>query len=252
MATQLRVVLSMWVSSGSHTERHDDGLRNGFPLTMPHSAYPDERTADRPREFILGGQRSGKSRLAEQRAVDWLAASSDHRAVMVATAQAHDDEMRARILRHRQDRALRLPAMSTVEESSALAEAIVAHSAADTMVVVDCLTLWLTHLLMPHTPHAPHLPCKSGGPGADMALPIDATQRIAMLVAALRGARGPIVLVGNEIGLGVIPLGGETRAFVDALGRLNQEVAAVCDRVTLMVAGLPLTLKALARPVRRT
>ncbi|QNK76055.1 bifunctional adenosylcobinamide kinase/adenosylcobinamide-phosphate guanylyltransferase [Variovorax sp. PAMC28562] len=212
---------------------------------MPHSSYPDER-ADRPREFILGGQRSGKSRLAEQRAVDWLAASSDHRAVMVATAQAHDDEMRARILRHRQDRALRLPAMSTVEESSALAEAIVAHSAADTMVVVDCLTLWLTHLLMPHTPHMPYT---SGGPGADMALAIDATQRIAMLVAALRGARGPIVLVGNEIGLGVIPLGGETRAFVDALGRLNQEMAAACDRVTLMVAGLPLTLKAPARPV---
>jgi len=236
-------------SSGSHTERHDDGLRNGFPLTMPHSLYPDERAADRPREFILGGQRSGKSRLAEQRAVDWLAASSDHRAVMVATAQAHDDEMRARILRHRQDRALRLPAMSTVEESSALAEAIVAHSAADTMVVVDCLTLWLTHLLMPYTPRTPHMSYVSDGPATDMALPIDATQRIAMLVAALRGARGPIVLVGNEIGLGVIPLGGETRAFVDALGRLNQEVAAACDRVTLMVAGLPLTLKAPARPV---
>jgi adenosylcobinamide kinase/adenosylcobinamide-phosphate guanylyltransferase len=249
MATQLRAVLSMSGSSGSHTERHDDGLRNGLPLTMPHSSYPDERAADRPREFILGGQRSGKSRLAEQRAVDWLAASSDHRAVMVATAQAHDDEMRARILRHRQDRALRLPAMSTVEESSALAEAIVAHSAADTMVVVDCLTLWLTHLLMPYTPRTPHMSYVSDGPATDMALPIDATQRIAMLVAALRGARGPIVLVGNEIGLGVIPLGGETRAFVDALGRLNQEVAAACDRVTLMVAGLPLTLKAPARPV---
>ncbi|WP_409052673.1 bifunctional adenosylcobinamide kinase/adenosylcobinamide-phosphate guanylyltransferase [Variovorax sp. GrIS 2.14] len=219
---------------------------------MPHSAYPDKRAADRSREFILGGQRSGKSRLAEQRAVDWLAASSDHRAVMVATAQAHDDEMRARILRHRQDRALRLPAMSTVEESSALAEAIVAHSAADTMVVVDCLTLWLTHLLMPHTPHTPHtphMPYASDGPATDMDLPLDATQRIAMLVAALRGARGPIVLVGNEIGLGVIPLGGETRAFVDALGRLNQEVATACDRVTLMVAGLPLTLKAPAPPV---
>ncbi|MFM9426050.1 adenosylcobinamide kinase/adenosylcobinamide-phosphate guanylyltransferase [Variovorax sp. GrIS 2.14] len=252
MATQLRAVLSMSVSSGSHTERHHDGLRNGPPLTMPHSAYPDKRAADRSREFILGGQRSGKSRLAEQRAVDWLAASSDHRAVMVATAQAHDDEMRARILRHRQDRALRLPAMSTVEESSALAEAIVAHSAADTMVVVDCLTLWLTHLLMPHTPHTPHtphMPYASDGPATDMDLPLDATQRIAMLVAALRGARGPIVLVGNEIGLGVIPLGGETRAFVDALGRLNQEVATACDRVTLMVAGLPLTLKAPAPPV---
>ena len=241
----------MSVSSGNRTERHHNGLRNGLPLTMPHAAYPGERAADRPREFILGGQRSGKSRLAELRAVDWLASSPDHRAVMVATAQAHDDEMRARILRHRQDRAVRLPAMATVEESSALAEVIATHSAADTMVVVDCLTLWLTNLLMPYIPHVPHpaqSPHVSDGLAADIASPIDATQRIAMLLVALRGARGPVVLVGNEIGLGVIPLGNETRAFVDALGRLNQEVAAACERVTLMVAGLPLTLKSPVEP----
>ncbi len=184
-------------------------------------------------EFILGGQKSGKSRRAEQCAADWLASSRSHRAVLVATAQAHDDEMRQRILRHRADRAIRVPGMTTIEEPSALAEAISMHSVADTLVVVDCLTLWLTQLLMPYAPDV-----------TELVAPDDATRSIAALVDAVRRARGPLVLVGNEIGLGVIPLGGETRAFVDALGRLNQEVAAACDRVTLMVAGLPLTLKA--------
>lgn len=184
-------------------------------------------------EFILGGQKSGKSRRAEQCAADWLASSRSHRAVLVATAQAHDDEMRQRILRHRADRAIRVPGMTTIEEPSALAEAISMHSVADTLVVVDCLTLWLTQLLMPYAPDVTKL-----------VAPDNATRSIAALVDAVRRARGPLVLVGNEIGLGVIPLGGETRAFVDALGRLNQEVAAACDRVTLMVAGLPLTLKA--------
>ena len=185
------------------------------------------------RELILGGQKSGKSRRAEQCAADWLASSRSHRAVLVATAQAHDDEMRQRILRHRADRAIRVPGMTTIEEPSALAEAISMHSVADTLVVVDCLTLWLTQLLMPYAPDVTKL-----------IAPDDATRSIAALVDAVRRARGPLVLVGNEIGLGVIPLGGETRAFVDALGRLNQEVAGACDRVTLMVAGLPLTLKA--------
>jgi adenosylcobinamide kinase/adenosylcobinamide-phosphate guanylyltransferase len=185
-------------------------------------------------EFILGGQKSGKSRRAEQRAAGWLALSPSHRAVLVATAEAHDDEMRERILRHRRDRAIRVPGMSTVEEPSALAEAIAAHSAPDTMVVVDCLTLWLTHLLMPYVP----VVATTG------TAPVGETRRIAAVIGAIRSARGPVVLVGNEIGLGVIPLGGETRSFVDALGRLNQDVAAACDRVTLMVAGLPLTLKA--------
>ncbi|MDH6594632.1 adenosylcobinamide kinase/adenosylcobinamide-phosphate guanylyltransferase [Variovorax sp. TBS-050B] len=184
-------------------------------------------------EFILGGQKSGKSRRAEQRAIDWLAeAPGARRAVLIATAQAHDAEMRARIARHQADRAGRVPAMRTVEEPVELARAIVSHSAPDTLVVVDCLTLWLTNLLMPlrdaHARPATRTPELHAG----------------MLQRALRDARGPLVLVGNEIGLGVIPLGRETRAFVDALGRLNQEVAAACGRVTLMAAGLPLTLKA--------
>ena len=180
--------------------------------------------------FILGGQRSGKSRRAELLARDWLAAAPGHRAVMIATGQAWDDEMRERIARHQIDRAERVPGMATVEEPLALADARRQHSDARTLVVVDCLTLWLTNLMMP----------------ADPAQALQETDVIAAgeaLCAAIAAAPGPVVLVGNEIGLGVIPMGREVRQFVDALGRLNQRVAASCARVTLMAAGLPLTLK---------
>lgn len=181
------------------------------------------------RELILGGQKSGKSRRAELTAAAWLAASPSHDAVLIATAQPWDDEMRERIARHQEDRAQRVPGVRTVEEPLALADAISAHSAPRTLVLVDCLTLWLTNRLMP----MPDAGASAGSP----------EEAIAALLAALASARGPVVLVGNEIGLGVIPMGREVRAFVDALGRLNQSVAAACDRVTLMVAGLPLTLK---------
>ena len=182
-------------------------------------------------ELILGGQRSGKSARAETLAQQWLAAAPGHRAVFIATAQPWDDEMRERIARHQQDRAIRLPGMATVEVPLALAGAIAQHSRADTLLVVDCLTLWLTHLRMP--------------PAAAEAEENPAPARmesdeVAMLLIALQQAPGPVVLVSNEIGLGVVPLGREVRAFVDALGRLNQQVAAVCQRVTLMAAGLPL------------
>jgi adenosylcobinamide kinase / adenosylcobinamide-phosphate guanylyltransferase len=177
-------------------------------------------------EFILGGQKSGKSRRAEMLAKHWLNATVAHRAVLVATGQAWDDEMRERIERHQRDRAARVPGMVTVEEPLALAEVLQRHSAPQTLVVVDCLTLWLTNLLMP-------------AQGA----PLDAGPPIQALCRAIEQARGPVALVGNEIGLGVIPLGREVRAFVDALGGLNQAVASVCERVTLMAAGLPLSLK---------
>jgi adenosylcobinamide kinase / adenosylcobinamide-phosphate guanylyltransferase len=186
-------------------------------------------------ELILGGQKSGKSRRAELLARQWLAQSPDHRAVLIATAQPWDDEMRQRIARHQADRAERVPGMATVEEPLALAEAIARHSQVDTLVVVDCLTLWLTNLLMPAEP-APNFEPNQPLAPADIA-------RTASLLIAIEQARGPVVLVGNEIGLGVIPMGREVRAFVDALGRLNQDVAATCQRVTLMAAGLPLTLK---------
>ena len=178
------------------------------------------------RELILGGQKSGKSRRAELLAAHWLAAAPGRRALLLATATPHDAEMRARIERHRADRALRLPGMTTLEVPLALGAALDAASTPDSLVVIDCLTLWLTNLLMPASgeSHAPE-------------------PEQAALLAALGRACGPVVLVGNEIGLGVIPLGREARAFVDALGQINQRVAAVCERVTLMAAGLPLTLK---------
>ena len=178
------------------------------------------------RELILGGQNSGKSRTAEARALSWLAVSG-HQAVLLATAQAWDEEMSARIERHRRDRAVRVPALRTVETSGDLAQAMVAHGTPDTLLVIDCLTLWLTQRLMPiREPAAP-----------DLARQTDA------LVAAVAAATGPVVLVSNEIALGVVPMDAASRRFVDALGVLHQRVAAACDRVTLMVAGCELAVK---------
>jgi adenosylcobinamide kinase/adenosylcobinamide-phosphate guanylyltransferase len=177
-------------------------------------------------EFILGGQKSGKSRRAEQMARQWLDATVAHRAVLIATGQAWDDEMRERIDRHQRERRVRVPGLVTMEEPVALAELLHRHSAPNTLVVVDCLTLWLTNLLMP----AHGAPRDAEGPTTE-------------LCRAIEQALGPVVLVGNEIGLGVVPMGREVRAFVDALGCLNQSVAGVCARVTLMAAGLPLNLK---------
>ncbi len=192
-------------------------------------------------ELILGGQRSGKSRRAELLARDWLAQSPSHQAVMIATATAWDDEMVERIVRHQQDRAERVPGMQTVEEPIELGEAIQTHSKPQTLVVVDCLTLWLTNLLMPY-----EIVKNNQNNLSKEAVDQQTRARAASLLIAIKNPSGPVVLVGNEIGLGVIPMGRETRAFVDALGRLNQEVAAACERVTFMAAGLPLTLKSQA------
>ncbi len=193
-------------------------------------------------ELILGGQKSGKSRRAESLAQHWLGSGGQRSAIMIATAQAFDDEMRTRIDRHRQDRSVRVPGMRTIEEPLALAATITSHSEPNTLIVVDCLTLWLTARLMP--PDSNPAPVSEaarvkGLDQASTAWPTIATD----LCSAITQAPGPLILVGNEIGLGVIPLGREVRAFVDALGLLNQMVAASCERVTLMSAGLPLTLK---------
>ena len=185
-------------------------------------------------ELILGGQKSGKSRRAELLAQTWLAQSAAHRAVLIATAQPWDEEMRQRIERHQQDRAARVPGMATLEEARDLAGALQRASRPDTLVVVDCLTLWLTHWLMP----ADGQKFEEKRPAAP-----DWQAQLAMFLRVIEHPPGPVVLVGNEIGLGVIPLGREVRAFVDALGQLNQQVAAACQRVTLMAAGLPLALK---------
>lgn len=195
-------------------------------------------------ELILGGQKSGKSRRAERLAGAWALASPAHRAVLIATAEARDEEMRARIARHRRDRAVHAPGLATVEAPQDLAAAVAAAGGAETLRVVDCLTLWLTQRLMPAMQTGP-APKAQDEQMQDRR--IQTTEQTAAQTAALLEAidrcPGPIVLIGNEIGLGVIPLGRELRAFVDALGALNQAVAARCERVTFMAAGLPLTLK---------
>jgi adenosylcobinamide kinase/adenosylcobinamide-phosphate guanylyltransferase len=191
-------------------------------------------------EFVLGGQKSGKSRRAEELARTWLAQSPQHRAVLIATAQPWDDEMCARITRHQQDRAERVPGLLTLEEPRDLAGALAQHARADTLVVIDCLTMWLTNWLMPMEE-----PIEESGEELKKKVPVPPSylaQR-ALFLEAIENTPGPVVVVGNEIGLGVIPLGREVRAFVDALGTLNQAVAQACSRVTLMAAGLPMTLK---------
>jgi adenosylcobinamide kinase/adenosylcobinamide-phosphate guanylyltransferase len=180
------------------------------------------------RELLLGGQKSGKSRTAEMRAVAWLA-TSGHEALLIATASAGDDEMVARIARHRADRALRVPGLRTLEEPLELAQAIERCSRPDRLVIVDCLTLWLTQIAFPLTGAA--------APASDV------ERQCEQLVDAVSQAAGAVVLVSNEISLGVIAMDADTRRFVDMLGRLHQRVAAACTRVTLLVAGCELPVK---------
>nr|WP_314860893.1 bifunctional adenosylcobinamide kinase/adenosylcobinamide-phosphate guanylyltransferase [uncultured Undibacterium sp.] len=180
-------------------------------------------------ELLIGGQRSGKSARAETITAAWLAQSDANAAVMIATATAWDEEMRQRIVRHQSDRAARVPRMRTIEEPLQLARCLYAHSKPNTLIVVDCMSLWLTNWMMPAGQESPDSKMLE--------------EEIADFLTAIAQAQGPVVLVTNEIGLGVIPMGREVREFVDALGRLNQLLAGACQRVTLMAAGLPLTLK---------
>ena len=200
-------------------------------------------------ELILGGQKSDKLRRAENLATAWLAASPSHSAALGASAKPWDSEMCNRIARHQADRALRVPGLATVEEPLPLAEAITRHSRANTLMVVDFLTLWLTNLLTPAVKIS-----AVASEDASIEAPRELHEKIEVFPSVLRDklvtfliaiqkAQGPLILVGNEIGLGLIPLGREVRIFVDTLGRLNQDMAAICQRVTLMAAGLPWVLK---------
>ena len=158
-------------------------------------------------ELVLGGQKSGKTARTESLAAAWLAADPRHRALYLATARAGDAEMAERIERHRRERAGRVPGMRTVEEPLDIAGVLRTQGDDATLVVVDCLTLWLAGWMLP-----PGEPPRSS-PGADVLAEIFAPRA------------GPLVLVSNEMGLGVIPTGRETRAYVDALGGLNQQAA---------------------------
>jgi adenosylcobinamide kinase / adenosylcobinamide-phosphate guanylyltransferase len=178
-------------------------------------------------ELILGGAKSGKSRTAEARAAAWLQAGPQHSATLVATALAGDGEMATRIACHRAERTARVPALHTVEAATQLGTVLQRLAAPGHLLVVDCLTLWLTQCLLPP-------PGVAAQPWAD---------ELQGLLAALRLSQSPVVLVSNEIGLGVMPMSREARQCVDALGLLHQAVATHCSRVTLMVAGCELTVK---------
>ncbi|WP_429437348.1 bifunctional adenosylcobinamide kinase/adenosylcobinamide-phosphate guanylyltransferase [Paraburkholderia sp. GAS33] len=175
--------------------------------------------------FVLGGARSGKSVHAEQ-----LAINSLRPVTYIATAQrAGDEEFAARIAHHR----ARRPAhWQLLEASLDLAGAVAQTDAPGHCILIDCLTLWLVNLLCPPDGTAPR---------------DDYLARVAAFEAVLGSAKGTIIVVSNEIGLGVVPLGAATRLYVDELGRLNQRVAALSTQVTMMVAGLPLALKTAAR-----
>jgi adenosylcobinamide kinase/adenosylcobinamide-phosphate guanylyltransferase len=168
------------------------------------------------RILILGGVRSGKSAQAEQ----WAKLSA-RPVTYLATARIGDEEMRARIAQHRSTR----PAhWQVIEEPVALADTLLAHARSEGLILVDCLTLWLTNLLIDADPQR-------------------AQREQDALLALLPTLPGTLILVSNETGLGVVPLGELTRRFCDQAGRLHQALATLCDPVLLMVAGLPLFLK---------
>ncbi|WP_137391319.1 bifunctional adenosylcobinamide kinase/adenosylcobinamide-phosphate guanylyltransferase [Rhodoligotrophos defluvii] len=163
--------------------------------------------------LVLGGARSGKSRHAEQ-----LVTSTPPPWAYVATARAYDDEMRARIAQHRQRRA---SGWQTIEAPVDLGGAI-RQLLSEQPVLIDCLTLWLTNLML-----GEH----------------DRQAALRDLEAALDARSGPVVMVSNEVGLGIVPENALARSFRDAQGRLNQHMAGRADAVLFMVAGLPLKVK---------
>lgn len=185
------------------------------PTPAPEeSSVPDETRAAPRLTLVLGGARSGKSAYAEglvsARAGPWL---------YVATAQGWDDEMRERIALHR---ARRPPPWETVDAPRDLAGAI-RRAPPGRPVLVDCLTLWLTNAMLDEE--------------ADLAA------EVAALLAACAAAPGPLVLVSNEVGFGIVPENALARRFRDEAGRLHQRLGALADRVVLVVAGLPMTIK---------
>jgi len=170
--------------------------------------------------LVLGGARSGKSAYAQARAE-----ALGGRLTYIATAQAFDEEMVERIAKHRADRDRR---WTTVEEPLDLPAAIAANSCVDTVVLVDCLTLWASNLLL-----AEH----------------DLTTATKALTEAITGCQGPLILVVNEVGLGIVPDNALARRFRDYAGSINQAVATAAGEVVMMFAGLPMTVKAASSPI---
>lgn len=164
--------------------------------------------------FVLGGARSGKSRYAQARAE-----SLPGDLIYVATAQAFDDEMAERIARHVADRG---PRWSTLDVPLDLPAAILANAAPARVLLVDCLTLWTSNLMFAER---------------------DLDAETEALATAVTQAAGPVLLVANEVGLGIVPDNALARRFRDVAGRLNQAIAAAAEEVQFIAAGLPLRLK---------
>jgi adenosylcobinamide kinase/adenosylcobinamide-phosphate guanylyltransferase len=174
------------------------------------------------RQLILGGARSGKSRIAQERAEAWREQTGGA-LYYLATASAGDDEMRARINTHRADRDGR---WHTLEEPIALAETLKQYRDQHVCILVDCLTLWISNCL-----HQNVWQQERDALLAEVDAQAEANSELA------------VIFVSNEVGSGIVPLGQLSRDFVDASGWLHQALAARFNTVTLVVAGLPLALK---------
>ncbi|AOY92967.1 bifunctional adenosylcobinamide kinase/adenosylcobinamide-phosphate guanylyltransferase [Cupriavidus sp. USMAA2-4] len=208
-------------------------------LDVPPQAAASPATengrAARELTLVLGGARSGKSHFAEQLASDH-AARHGGPVTYIATARhesaSGDEEMELRIALHR---ARRPASWKLVEEPLHLADALYAHARHDGCILVDCATLWLNNLLFLDA---------RGYPEHGLITPPAAfSEEIEALLSALPTLPGHTILVSNEIGFGVVPMGAITRFYVDELGRLNQKLAAAADRVRLLVAGIPVAVK---------
>jgi adenosylcobinamide kinase/adenosylcobinamide-phosphate guanylyltransferase len=170
--------------------------------------------------LILGGARSGKSRYAEN-----LAIATAKPVIYIATGQARDDEMAARIQQHRQDRPVQ---WQTLEEPVELAALLKVHAAENRCLLVDCLTLWLSNILFDEQGELQEAVFK---------------QQSQALLDTVATLVGEVIFVSNEVGLGIVPLDAMSRRFVDEAGRLHQQLAQRCQRVVLVTAGLAQVLK---------
>lgn len=179
------------------------------------------------RTLIFGGARSGKSAYAEQ-----LALASGKPVIYLATAQAGDFEMQQRIAHHQ---ARRPEHWRTVECTTDLAQAILQASTPENLILLDCLTLWLSNLLFSENADYPEV--------GNITPPKRFAIERAAFLQTLENVPGDLIIVSNEVGMGIIPQGAISRWFVDEAGRLNQAVAARCEQVSWVAAGLPLHLK---------
>lgn len=177
--------------------------------------------------LVLGGARSGKSRYGETLIADGLSQSHEterpKKAIYIATAQALDEEMSDRIAHHQAGREAQKIDWITIESPTRLADTLVEHSNDDSLILVDCLSLWLTNELL--------------------AEPSCWSESKAAFLACLPKLKGELVLVSNEVGMGIVPMGEINRRFVDESGWLHQVIAQIAERVVLVTAGIPQVLK---------